>query len=86
MDPKKISDSRKVTNGQVKRTLRGMDGRISHIETLASRWETRKIEETCAAAVARAVEPLVAEIASMAKRVVELETAHLPPVMETDAT
>lgn len=76
MNPKwipSVESPRHVTQGQVKRTLRGMDGRIRHVETLASRWETRKIEEACAAAVKSALAPLVAEVAALTARVAALE-------------
>lgn len=83
MDASKISESRNVTQGQVKRTLRGMDGRIRHIETLAARWETRKIEETVAAAVEaatkRIVESFTAQVSALTARVVALEPK---PVVE----
>ena len=72
MDPKNFSPAT-VTEGQKRRTLRGMDGRIRHIETLASRWETRKIDETVAAAVAKATSDLQAAFSALTARVAALE-------------
>ena len=85
MNPKSISveSGQKLTNGQVRRTLRGMDGRISHVEMLASRWETRKIEETVEKAVEVAVslfmKQVEAEIAALKDRIKALEPTEAAP-------
>ena len=69
MNPKNLPEN--PTNGVVRRTLRGMDGRISHVEMLASRWSPKRIDDAIAAAVA----PLKAEIDALKAQIVALTPA-----------
>ena len=62
------------TAGVVRRTLRGMDGRIKHVEDLAARWSPKRIDGAITAALA----PVLAEIAAIREDIKTIFEA-LPP-------
>lgn len=75
MDPKNLPEN--PTAGVVRRTLRGMDGRIAHVETLAARWSPKRIDDAITAATA----PLKAEIDALKAKLDEI-VARVTPTPE----
>ena len=68
------------TAGVVRRTLRGMDGRIKHVETLVARWSPKRIDDAIAAALA----PVLAQLKALTEEFAAFKAAMVAPDV-TDA-
>lgn len=66
------------TAGVVRRTLRGMDGRIRQVETLAARWSPKRIDDAIAAALA----PVLAQLKALTEEFAAFKAAQVAPVAD----